>query len=116
MKRKDLKAGYILEDEGKILWLLINSKEGLLGTQIHVNMVLTTRNSFTVLEHLTTDLKNTNLGFNPKNIIKVYGLTSYAHLYFGTTDRPLLWERKPIKKMTVEQINKELGYEIEVIK
>ena len=29
--------------------------------------------------------------------------------------RPLLWERKPKRKMTLNQIQKELGYEIKIV-
>lgn len=52
------------------------------------------------------------------NVTEVYG---YANLWkyscmVSTEHRPLLWKREdPVKKMTVEEIEKELGYKVEIV-
>lgn len=51
------------------------------------------------------------------DIMKIFGHSIYATHVFDLTGgyRPLLWERKEKKKMTVSEIEKELGYEVEII-
>ena len=52
------------------------------------------------------------------DVTEVYG---YADLWkyscvVSTEHRPLLWKREnPAKKMTVEEIEKELGYKVEIV-
>lgn len=46
----------------------------------------------------------------PGDNLRQHGLTKWAAGYKWT------WERKEVKKMTVSEICKELGYEIEIIK
>lgn len=54
------------------------------------------------------------------DIVEVYGhIKDTDHYCFendiSTDYRPLLWSRTPIKKMTVSEIEKELGYRIEIV-
>lgn len=60
------------------------------------------------------------LGINDsmKDVIKIYGYTMYGsnsrNLYIE--NRPLIWERQEeVKKMTVSEICKELGYKVEIV-
>ena len=55
-------------------------------------------------------------------IVKVYGYAAFQSeaLEFNTEYRPLLWERKEEtkpepKKLTVAEIEKELGYSVEIV-
>ena len=50
-------------------------------------------------------------------ITKVWGYPEYAeNMWYNNTDfRPLLWERPSAKKMTMAEIEKILGYEIEIV-
>lgn len=55
-----------------------------------------------------------------KDIVAVYGFVqgteNYAHCgYLSPDHRPLLWSRQEAKKMTVEEIEKELGYKVEIV-
>ena len=52
-----------------------------------------------------------------RDIVKIWGLSEYAHKVFSfTTDtRELLWEREEKKKMTIAEIEAALGYEVEII-
>ena len=56
-----------------------------------------------------------------KDIVEVYGYVQgcdyYAREsgYIGPNHRPLLWYRQEAKKMTVEEIEKILGYKVEIV-
>lgn len=53
------------------------------------------------------------------DIAEVYGLVEEGHYedaaFLDTDHRPLLWKRSEPVKMTVEEINKKLGYEVEIV-
>ena len=61
-------------------------------------------------------------GTKTRDIIKVYGLIQSnrhwqdaAQTDIGLSYRPLLWQRKDVKELTVDQISALLGYEVKVI-
>lgn len=58
------------------------------------------------------DLTREN-GFNDHDIMKVYGRVQ--SFYKVNATKNLLWERKEIKKMTLEEIEKALGYPVKVV-
>lgn len=65
------------------------------------------------------DKENLKYGFvNFKIIVKIYGYSKYGSNSRKLTinSRPLIWERpKEVKKMTVSEICKELGYKVEIV-
>lgn len=64
---------------------------------------------------LEDDLTRIGFGVN-MCVMEVYGTTSNAHMLDNSTDgRQLLWKRQVPKKMTVEEIEKILGYKIEIV-
>ena len=55
-----------------------------------------------------------------KDIVEVYGLLEGVRNYgetlaLSTENRKLLWKRQEARKMTVSEIAKALGYEIEIV-
>lgn len=55
------------------------------------------------------------------NIKEVYSSPRHHYMYstkeiFKTSNRDLLWKREEVKKMTVAEISKALGYEVEIVK
>lgn len=58
---------------------------------------------------------------NPLDIMVVYGLPNktddygYTLSYKHVSDRPVVWQRLTTKKMTVEEIEKVLGYSVEIV-
>ena len=67
-------------------------------------------------DSVSNDLRHcSNSGYD---IMEVYGLPKHAMYVhnINTEGRELLWKREEVKEMTVEQIEKELGYTIKVIK
>ena len=51
------------------------------------------------------------------DIMEIYDLSELAQqsMKISIVDRRLLWKRKEVKKMTVAEIQKELGYKIEIV-
>lgn len=51
------------------------------------------------------------------SVMEVYGYTKYVYdaYKFTTGNRELLWKREEAKKMTVAEIEKALGYSVEIV-
>lgn len=65
------------------------------------------------------DLSWVGFGSRQHDIIRVYGLSivgGCAIAASSTEHRDLLWERKETKKMTVAEVCKALGYDVEIVK
>ena len=114
MKKSDLKTGMkVVLRNGEEYLLLLNTEE-VLGTY-NILIPLCENNS----GWLSFDSYNEDLtcedGYNEYDIMKVF--TPYCIwtlLYDSFWDK--VWERKDKKKMTIEDIEKELGYEITIVK
>lgn len=67
-----------------------------------------------LIENFNDNFENCYDGKN--SVDKVY--TSNAHSlseYFDNNMLKLIWKRNPVKKMTIAEIEKELGYKIEIV-
>lgn len=56
--------------------------------------------------------------YSDYTVIKIYGYSKYGSdsRKLSIKDRPLIWERpEEVKKMTVSEICKELGYKVEIV-
>lgn len=64
-------------------------------------------------------LKRADLNDYGNDIMEVYGLVEYGYfseaVIADTEHRPLLWKRSEPVKMTVEEISKKLGYDVEIV-
>ena len=104
MEKKDLKAGYTLEDEHGRKWYLLDTKDGLVAFRFANYQVL--RNEQIDLKlALNDDLTLKNKSYNPGcDIVKVYDLPLFQSDIFKCdyTDIKVLWERKPKTKVTLE--------------
>ena len=68
-------------------------------------------NDYFIKDDFTNDL--TNRGLHKFDIVRIYeDIPKIGALHYKELD--IIWERKP-KKMTKEEIEKALGYEIEII-
>ena len=72
----------------------------------------------------TVDKRGLPVSESPNDIMVVYGLVSGTDVYQYTLSigfmcslatRPILWKRTEAKKMTVAEIEKALGYDIEIV-
>lgn len=134
--RDDIKAGYVVKlrngelrmvvpigsqdalivtngrsEKSKCSWrYLSNWNDDLTASMYHFAQYIHTISSF-------EELKNDTKRFD---IMKVFGYVRGTENYHEAgllweKNRPLLWERKESKKMTVAEIEKELGYSVEIV-
>lgn len=110
---KDIKAGYLLKvdngDEVIYMTVVPNSRD-VLGCADRDG------ENYWPVDRWCDDL--TNKDDHDTKILAVYGLTANRWLMACDPDhRELLWERKDEpKKMTVAEVCKELGYDVEIVK
>ena len=110
-KVEDLKAGMLVR--------LFNGNYGILIPVYNGKLGVITRNYTTGKLNIGTS----DLRFYPKtglvvdySIIKVYGLASNNRFdLMEPGDRELLWDGSK-KEMTIEEIEKELGYSVKIVK
>lgn len=100
--KSDLKDGRVVEIRNGKRFLVLNDK--LIG-----------KDSWMSIKHIHDDLSpNGDL-----TIDKVYATSAYlTEQFFDNKYLALIWERpkeEPAKKMTVEEIENELGYKVEIV-
>lgn len=103
----DLRSGYLVEIADNRKCLVVEDYFGL--------SLCDTENLFRIITKKDTKLKDSSQSNNRYSILKVYG-----HQTFSNQDtiygRELLWEYKePKKELTIEEIEKELGYKIKIV-
>ena len=106
--KADLKVGYVVKQRNGDLRMVVSNDEGTI-------YFLDNAGNFNGGDFLNPDL--TNSKYKPYDIMEVYGFSTrvrYA-LTSSTDTRKLLWKREEAKKMTVAEIEKALGYEVEVV-
>ena len=109
MEKKDLKAGYTLEDEKGRKWYLLDTKDGLMAFQFD-NYRVVYNDQIHVEKALKDNLTLKNKDYNPGcDIVKVYDLPRFSSDIFNGnyTNIKVLWERKKTKvtiELTDEQI------------
>lgn len=109
--RDDIKAGYLLvvknTDSGEVFNMTVVPNQAGLGCCGSAHWWPLSFFGFNTLA----------CNFPGYEIIKVYGPTCNKYLLSNTTeDRELLWTRRKVKKMTVEEICDALGYDVEIVK
>lgn len=120
--KSDLKPGYVVEFRSgrKALILPYHDVRGDCDALL---MVYDAPNSWSwdpVDACLSDDLLwKTDNGDKSQDVIRVYGLSvvgGRAISAESVDDRRILWERKEPKKMTVAEVCKALGYDVEIVK
>lgn len=109
--KDDLKVGYVVKLRNGELRMVLPYRRGLAFTDIDGHWL----NPNTDLnDDLTAGATTDNL-----DVMEVYGLSAFGSTAcrISTFGRELLWKReeKPAKKMTVAEIEKALGYKVEVV-
>ena len=107
--KNDLKIGYIVICNNIPHMVMVGSS----GSTVLID----NERGYLHLDDFNDDLVYKN---DPKewNITEVYGYSGFYHktLELSTFGRELLWKREDsTKKMTVEEIEKELGYKVEIV-
>lgn len=121
MKKHDLATGmHVICKNGDEYVLIKNVDTHMSGqTKItSVPMISVKNNGWLDLRDYTEDLKDVNC-FEEFDIQKVYMPKYYrcviSPIYAIPEDYELIWERPEKKKMTLEEIEEALGYEIEIV-
>lgn len=107
--KDDLKIGHIVKCDGELHMVTCTSD----GDMVFVDKT----NCYLDLKSYDRNLNRTD---NDSGwvITEVYGYSRWPHetRLLCTKNRPLLWKREePTKKMTIEEIEKELGYKVEIV-
>lgn len=120
MNKKDLKEGMVVETYNGTLLLVIN----YYYDNTYSEMIFANNNSWIKVGHYNNDLtrmdfiKKYDENYN-KSIKRVYRVKINKYNFenvFNKDNLVLLWERPEKKEMTIEEIEKELGYKIKIIK
>lgn len=121
MKLKDLRSGYVVELRNGTKWLV--ARAGNDFTRILVD----NRGSWGYLDRcynedltMKDSVEGVFGGVHTKDIVKVWGLVTTPREWkyaagIATDYRPVLWKRKEVKKLTVDQISELLGYQVEIV-
>ena len=103
MTKDMLKSGMVVETKERGRWLVVN--DTMINTSEHM-----------IISKYEEDL---TYYFNDAfTITKVFDiqLPHLTHVHKLSQAENMVWKRKEVKEMTIEQIEKELGYTIKVIK
>lgn len=115
--KADLKVGYVVKLRDGSLEMVMMS--GVCGLRNHALLSVGTSGCWTNIAQDIDDNLCRHDNKRDYDIVEVYGYSTYAYcaLKISTDDRELLWKReeKPAKKMTVAEIEKALGYKVEVV-
>lgn len=105
MKKSDLRSGMIVRLRNGKLYVTM---------EVEGHLIITNKNSWNPLDNYKEDLTEKN-NFAQLDIVEIYrGFGGNLDLMFKVTPEERIWVRNPKQKMTVSQIEKELGYEIEI--
>lgn len=113
--KADLKVGYVVKYRNGNLRMVMPYAGGLVLTSIDGSWL----NIGTDLDDDLTEKMDIFGVDGALDVMEVYGLHHYGNstCRISTDNRELLWKReeKPAKKMTVSEIEKALGYKVEVV-
>lgn len=108
MELKDLKTGMVVETRNGTKYLIVNQDGKLYGIGMNGYMSLDGR--YPHKSDMTwpddSDL----------DIMKVFKPALRKFSIMLSDERNCIWNREKVRKMTVSEICKELGYEVEIVK
>ena len=116
--KEDLKPGYIVVFGGKPRMVMPTESEllRLRGRDEMAMVMVDVKGCWTDIDYFDSDL--CYKGRMDLEVTEVYGYSRHANAAckISTDGRPLLWTREgPAKKITVAEIEKELGYKVEIV-
>lgn len=108
MELKDLKTGMVVETREGKKYLIVNRDGKLYG--IGMNSYMTLDGGYPHKSNMTWP-EDSDL-----DIMKVFkpALGSFNRML--SDERNCIWNREKVRKMTVSEICKELGYEVEIVR
>lgn len=113
--KDDLKVGYVVKmRDGSLNMVMPNNNDELITVDASGGWMYLKRYNDCLFNSCNDLLVSNTSNFD---IMEVYGRAKPNNetLKLDISDRDLLWKREEAKKMTVEEIEKELGYKIEIV-
>lgn len=108
MELKDLQTGMVIETRLGKKYLIINLDGKLCGIGTNCYMTLEGRHPH---ESNMTCPYDSDL-----DIVKVFKPALGCFNYMLSDERNRIWDREEVRKMTVSEICKELGYKVEIVR
>jgi hypothetical protein len=114
--KEDIKPGYLLEIEADgVKHLAIVTYGSVAFSGQRPNLCYSSEHKWGSIDNLTKDLCHKDNTMC--KVTKVYGYALNSDAYkLDTYHRPLLWERREPKEMTVAEIEELLGYPVKIVK
>ena len=108
MELKDLKTGMVVETRDGAKYLIVNRDGELCG--IGMNWYITLDGKYPHKSNMTWP------DGSGLDIMKVFkpALRSFSSML--SDERNCIWNREEVRRMTVSEICKELGYEVEIVR
>jgi hypothetical protein len=112
--KADLKVGYVVKTRSGTLYMVMPEKDD------NLILVREGRHGEPVNNYLPDLMHNLSSRFDciqTLDIMEVYGRPAlkYHALDISTERRPLLWKREEPKEMTLEEVEKALGYPVKIV-
>ena len=112
MEVQNLKSGMVVELRDGSRYVVMVNEGGAIGINIKDDYTIVLSGSYGI-ELYKKDLKHS---FNKMRDVVKIGQIRMDNFTRMTNDFTPIWERDEPKKMTVSEICKELGYEVEIVK
>lgn len=129
--KKDLRSGYVVEfrngikrlvtKTGSFVQILVNPESGEWNyLNSNWNEDLTFKTGSQCIPPNENECKCPSVYAEDYDIVKVWGLVTRTvdyckSLTTNTDNRALIWEREIVKKLTVDEVSKLLGYKVEIV-
>lgn len=125
MTKEDLKTGMLVEIENGNLYIVLKDTD-VFGHRDVLSSINFKHGGYLALDDYSETLEffTTNFGWGEFTIKTVYDYETYPGTLFRDlialgkprADRmTLLWKREPRKRMTLKEVEEELGYKVEII-
>jgi hypothetical protein len=124
--RDDISVGYAvkLRDGSYRIACVVNKGSMILLSPEGTTWDYLSKWDLKTLKYHTCDKTGRLVAESPNDIMTVYGLVRDTDMYkyvmsigfmCSLSSRPILWEGKTVKKMTVAEIEAALGYAVEIV-
>ena len=118
-KIEALKSGYVVELRNGSRYIVTRVGQSKFSKVLANKNSALSVNSYDKKLHYTNEfLKHLSIKSDDFDIVRIWGLSDDPLQAFCISEidtRPLLWERPPVKKMTISDIEDILGYSVEIV-
>ena len=113
MKNKDLETGMVAELRNGDRYIVVAGEDFAIGIDVKWEEMIVIRSSVDTCNY-NSDL--THKSNKLRDIVAIFTIPGMDFTRMMWSCKKPIWERKEPKKMTVSEICKELGYEVEIVR